>query len=57
MNHTPYTADMNEHTSTEHVTVIPAKLYDELMQDTAPQPDDHLRQVANRARQIIHKKA
>lgn len=39
--------------STEHITVLPADLYDELMTDTPPEPCEALQRAAARAREIV----
>lgn len=39
--------------STEHVTVMPADLYDEQMAETPAEPNEALQQAAVRAREVI----
>lgn len=39
--------------STEHVTVLPADLYDELAADTPAEPIEALQQAAECAREVI----
>jgi hypothetical protein len=42
--------------SSEHVTVVPPDLYDEMMADDSdPAPDEDLRAAAERARGLISK--
>lgn len=43
--------------STEHITRVPADIYDEMMQDTPPEPDEALREAAERRRELIHREA
>lgn len=42
--------------STEHVTVLPADLYDELAADTPDEPNEALQQAAARARELIKRR-
>lgn len=43
--------------STEHVTVVPAELYDEMMDDDAPsEPNARLQEAAEQAEKLIDRK-
>jgi hypothetical protein len=43
--------------STEHVTVVPAELYEDMMNDDAPaEPDPALQEAAQRAKELIDRK-
>jgi hypothetical protein len=42
--------------STEHITILPADLYDELAADTPTEPCKALQEAARRAREVITRK-
>jgi hypothetical protein len=44
---------MESNQSTEHVTVLPADLYDELATDAPAEPSEALREAAARAREVV----
>lgn len=44
------------HTSSDHVTVVPAELYDEMMKDEdVVDPNDVLREASMRAREVVQR--
>lgn len=47
---------MEPNHSTEHVTVVPADLYDEMLADTPDEPNEALQQAARRAREAVIRK-